>query len=268
MAIESTSMNLAAQPPAGPEGKGPINQLPLDMIREIFTKLSIPEVCKASGVCKKWQEEVGKLSDEANDPTLRIFGPEKWEKLGYNINGTVPPLPRNLDLFIKWLRNSLRGKNEAPTCSVIYMPEGLTLKKMKELVEEKGTGFGYLYDPVLSEFGEKGVEESGWIVITNDIIEGSRGKTYDLQKGLVAEKTGAKCRLPALLEVLACCLMNYVESNKTEYLFGQEPWTYTRCQEQMNGWPLNVGGFASGGLSVSGDSFVLGDYGVAACRKF
>jgi hypothetical protein len=58
-----------------------------------------------------------------------------------------------------------------------------------------------------------------------------------------------------------------------ERLFGNSPWTCTRCQEEIDGtygeYPVVVGGFESLGLLVSHNLFHrCNSNGIAGCRKF
>ena len=137
---------------------------------------------------------------------------------------------------------------------------------MKNPVKGNSTKFKYIWNRILNELGDVPIEKSYWFVMTNDVIEGSRNKNYAHQKALIAWKTRSECQLPSLLEAIACCVMHHMTSG--EYLYGTDPLTYTRCQEQIEGIPLVVGGFASAGLFVYYDDFVYVHYGAAACRKF
>ena len=215
-------------------------------------------------VCKLWNLVVQKLPD----PTLKVFGKEAWKDY-YNleVEEEAPPLPKKIYQITRSLRCRLAGKNEAPPCTAILMPEGLTLYKliglMKEPFKGNSTKFnGYLIS-LSREFNEH-VKKSYWFVITNGVIEGSRGKNYVDQTALVRQKTGSECELPKILEALACCAMHHVSSGKC--LFGQAPQTVTGCQEQVNGYPMIVGGNASGRFfAYSFDALISG---AAASRKF
>jgi hypothetical protein len=53
-----------------------------------------------------------------------------------------------------------------------------------------------------------------------------------------------------------------------ERLFNDDPYTYTRCQENIEGLKVIVGGFAAAGLDIRNDIYDYGDIGVAALRNF
>ena len=90
------------------------------------------------------------------------------------------------------------------------------------------------------------------MLMTRDVFEGSRRKTYTDQKSLVARhasRTGLPYELPGALEAATAILSHYVRSG--ERLYTDAPWTWTRCRElEDNKYPVVVGGFSSGGLIV------------------
>jgi hypothetical protein len=54
-----------------------------------------------------------------------------------------------------------------------------------------------------------------------------------------------------------------------ERLFGDNPWTYTRCQEVLNGYPILVGGGLRGGhVSQLRSDYSYPGIGVSCCRQF
>ncbi|MEM7382883.1 MAG: hypothetical protein AAF400_00980 [Bacteroidota bacterium] len=100
-------------------------------------------------------------------------------------------------------------------------------------------------------------------------FQGSRDKPYKEQRQLVADhagRTGLDYELPGALEAAVVVLLHHVR--RGERLYGDNPWTYTRCRKKStHGLPGTVGGFSSAGLSVSYDSYAYGS-GVSALRKF
>ena len=102
--------------------------------------------------------------------------------------------------------------------------------------------------------------------MTKDVIPGSRGKSYAEQQCLVAGLVGGYA-VPLLLDAAVCILLEHVETGVR--LFSDDPSTYTRCQEQVEGrWQVVVGGFASAGLIVNPHIYNLDYPGIAAARKF
>ena len=160
--------------PQEPNEIGPsINEvLPLDMIRLVLGNIPIFSERSVSLVCKSWAEMVPKLPDY----TLNIFGQEAWEGLGLKVEGDIPQLPENILQQTRKLRRKLSGEKEAPRCSVILMPKGMTLNKLKELMESKGIKFRYISRSILTQLGDAPIDKSYWYLITNDVIEGSKNQ--------------------------------------------------------------------------------------------
>lgn len=246
--------------------------LPKELITEILSSLFPLDACRARLVCRKFKEVVDEIS---YDSTMRFFGPDEWRKLGLEIEGELPPPPQNSSLFTSWVRSRIAEKKEASTCSVIFMPKGLSLNKIIALVKNRGLDdtFKFLIsNEDLDDhlIGEIPNDKAYWYLITNHIIEGSRNIPYPAQKELINEKTKGKCVDPSYLEVVVCCLMNYIRSK--EFLFGLKPiCTTSRVRGFLNNYRMAVGGFYDGCIylmKLRGDDDVHSRIGIAACRRF
>ncbi len=238
-----TSAGPGALIPTGQEKniKTNINNLQNELIYKILESLPFSMDPKTSQVCKLWNLVVQKLPD----PILRVFGKEAWEDYyNFEVEGEAPPLPKRINHIIKSLCRRYR--------TAILLPKGLTVDKLREIGltvnklreimyrrneyrrnKENITKFEFILAKIRGRFKYEKVKESYWFVITNDVIEGSRNKSYAYQTTLVGQKT--RFELPKLHEI-ACRVMHHVSSRK--YLFGQDPWIYTRCQEQILGFPF------------------------------
>jgi len=249
----------------GPEGSS-MSEVPNELIIDIFSQNPVKEDRNMSLVCKSWSQVIPKLPD----PTLKEFGLDTWKNLGFEVEGEIPSIPKDIFQKTRSDRRRFSGEEIAPSCSAILMPKGLTLNKMKKLMEANGTKFDEgSWKKIFDQLGDKPIEKSYWIVMTNDVIEVSRNKSYAVQKAFVEKKSNSECQFPTVLEAVACCVVNFVSSK--EYLFGRgDPWTFTRCQEHIDGYSLLVGGFASGGLFVDTSRSFCVHYslGVAVRRKF
>jgi len=246
-----------------------INFLPHELIQEILGHLPPSADISSRLVSKLWNKTVKELADRG----LKVFGKEAWkEYYNYNVDGKVPLPPSRIYQISRSLRRHLKGERAAPlTCTLLLMPKGLTLNKLKELVQKpkKGNSTQFHKDSwsiIFDTFGDVPIEESYWFLITDDVIEGSRNKSYATKQVHVAKKAGFEYQVPNLLEVAVCSFMNHVSSGK--YLFGRDPWNFTPCQEQIYGMQVFVGGFAMEGLQLCGFFFGLDNYGFAARRKF
>ena len=151
-----------------------------------------------------------------------------------------------------------------------------SLNLLGELVRRPSSGghpTGYqLYSSIVQEaFGTQSPARSYWVLMTRDVLSGSRNATYTDQQALVtacAGETGLSYELPNALEAATVILSYYVCSG--ERLYSDVPWTYTRCQELVDDQsPVIVGGFTPEGIDV--DYYLdvyFRHYGVAICRKF
>ena len=101
-------------------------------------------------------------------------------------------------------------------------------------------------EPVKEEHGAKPAGQSHWVLMTTDVIPTSRNKPYAQQQQLVHKY--AHYQVPQTLEAATCILMEQVKEGKR--LYSDNPYTYTRCQEQTAEAQNVVGGFGPSGLFV------------------
>jgi len=139
------------------------------------------------------------------------------------------------------------------------------LKTLNELdTASGGTGCFHIWDEILKPEVDKPSEvEFEWAVMTKDVLPESRNESYDTQKRLAEDKGYL---VPGFLDAATCIL--WAQRHLGIRLYGDNPWTYTRCREVLlEGHHLVVGGFAPDGLSVYYD-YDDEDIGVAGLRKF
>ena len=221
---------------------------------------------------------------EAKQPEQRCsyqVGKSEWTDYFGDV-GEEPPLPDDLDELMHspcpfWLGNQIKD-----THLLVLIPEqvngkALTLDYLGELIEQpQGSGHGTKYRGdwyakyVRPSIGSQGSGSSYWVLMTRDVLPGSRWKSYADQCKLVedhAARTGLAYELPGALEAAVVMLLHYVRSG--ERLYSDNPWTYTRCRDKdKDGDPVAVGGFSSGGISLY--NFIYDhctDHGVAGLRK-
>lgn len=113
------------------------------------------------------------------------------------------------------------------------------------------------------------------MLMTQDVVPGTRSKSYTEQKKLIEENLKKTPLLiggevPTLLEATTSILMEYVRKGKR--LYSDIPGTATRCQEVIHEFQGVVGGFSSDGLNLHfntkcgvNDNYVVR---LACCRKF
>lgn len=206
-----------------------------------------------------------------------LFGKAEWLKYFGDI-GAEPSLPFDIEHILNTPCLFWDDKKVRDSHRLVLIPEAIegrsfSLDVLYEIIQNPKEGkksFYAAYDRcVKNEHGNKNFP-SHWVLMTHDVIPGSRRRRYSDQKKLVEKYGQTVYRLPTALEAATSILVAYVQSGIT--LYSDNPWTYTRCQEQVNNneWPVSVGGFSSNGLYVHDCRFAYShDYiGVAAARDF
>jgi hypothetical protein len=210
---------------------------------------------------------------------LKTLGEAEWKQYFGDV-GPAPALPGNIGTILDSPCPIWPGRKVKDTHLLVLMPatvDGVpfTLNLLRELIQRPKHGghetrYRYYGSDTQAQFGAVSPDRSYWLLMTRDVLEGSQSKSYSAQKTLVeshASRTGHPYAVPRALEAATAILMHHARTG--ERLFGNSPWTYTRCQELEDGQdPVIVGGFDSSGLFVYNDRY--DDYysGVAGCRKF
>ena len=212
---------------------------------------------------------------------IRAFGEAEW-KHHFGDVGSAPPLPSNMATILDSTCPFWPNKKVRDTHLLVLIPATVggvpfTLNLLGELIKHPSHGghkteYKYYNERVKAQIGEASPPRSYWVLMTRDVLSDSRNKTYEAQKVMVAAhagRVGLPYELPHALEAATAILMHHAREG--ERLFGDHPWTYTRCQEVVDGYPVVVGGFSSGCLRVYDDDHVyyFDDHdGVSCLRKF
>jgi hypothetical protein len=213
---------------------------------------------------------------------LKTLGALEWKHYLGDV-GPIPNLPSDIDAVLGSPCPFWPGKKVKDTHLLVLIPATVdgapfTLNLLGALIQhpkngEHKTEYRYYDSDVKTQFGEKSPGRSYWLLMTREVLKGSRDESYSVQKGLVAqfaEKTQQPYELPSALEAATAVLLHHARTG--ERLLGDDPWTYTRCREWVvyrgASYPAVVGGFGSSGLDVSYDNYVSYDFGVASSRKF
>ena len=173
------------------------------------------------------------------------------------------------------------GKRVIETHMLVRLPKGFTLNTLgmlaKKYFPETENGYGVCWESILKEHGDRSIDKPTWLLMTKDVLPGSRNKTYAEQQTMVAtlaRQSHAAYEVPSVLEAVACIFAQYFRSsligsnNPPTQLFSYNPRrTYTRCKENVESYQVVVGGFAPYGLSVTGIRDCV-SIGVAGLRKF
>ena len=247
-----------------------------------------------AGVCrvsKAWQ-------GLASDPLLLkrtvyrdiAFGSQQWtrclnkglkqeEMIKYEYNAEeFASLPLDIGKILKSSCLAFPGKRVVQTHMLVRLSRGFTVKSLGELAKryfpQNPNGYRYIWDAIAKEHGDTSVDEPIWLLMTREVLLGSRGISFAKQQAMVAklaEDSQATYEVPTTLEAVTCIFAQYFSSSLLsndpstyKCLFGD---TYTRTQWKTQGFQDVVGGFALSGLCVNHGRYDVGDVGVAGLRK-
>jgi hypothetical protein len=246
--------------------------MPTDVMENIiFRNLPFSVLGRCSLVCKVWREmsekQINTFSHE------KAFGPKEWFiHFGIDLSN-VPRLPPDIAEILSSDCPFWPSKEVHETHLLVLVPQTvngqpLNLKTLGELVKKPLKGLAtQLRSFILGKYTDPTAPSSHWVLLTRDVIEGSRNKSYPDQQTLLSQKGQGVYAVPTILDATVCIFMEYVRSGTR--LYSDSPWTYTRCQEKHNAkWQLGVGGFASGGLHVYNVGCHFELRGVAGSRIF
>jgi hypothetical protein len=201
------------------------------------------ESAAAEGVSRGNPSDVPKIA----------FGKVQWEKYFGDV-GSVPDLPADINEILAADCQLFPEKKVWETHMLVLIPETvdnkpLTLTSLGELVKKpKDTSgcpseYGTFSEDVTDECKTQSIQ-SHWVLVTKDVIKGSRNQPYARQKQMVAEiasRTGIPYEVPSARDMAVCLFMHHVTSGK--HFFSNTPWTCTRCRdEDIDGDPVTVGG--------------------------
>jgi hypothetical protein len=224
---------------------------------------------------EKWDKDVRLLA-------LKTLGEVEWQHYFGEVE-PAPDLPSDMDDILDSECPFWPGRKVRDTHLLVLIPAKVngqlfSLNLLRELIQHPNNGgyktqYRYYGGGVQAQLGASSPAASYWLLMTRDVLPESRGKSCRDQQKLIAghaRRTNMPYELPKVLEAATAILTHHVRNG--ERLYGDRPWTYTRCQEwvlhQSNKYPAVVGGFESSGLEVLNHDYVLGSVGVAGCRKF
>lgn len=168
--------------------------------------------------------------------------------------GEEPPLPPDIETILASPCPFWPGKRVHETHMLTLIParvngQPLTMKLIGKLVEAPKKGNATKYNSFdLGEYTDRPVTKAHWVLMTRDVLKGTRARRYAEQIAVGMAKN-ATYGVPTILDVTVSIFMEYVCSGV--YLYGERPLTFTRCQEKyINSCQLVVGGFGLGGLNV------------------
>jgi hypothetical protein len=197
---------------------------------------------------------------------LHSFGAEEWSRYFGEV-GEVPWLPWHVVDTLNYPCPFWPGKLIKDTHLLVLIPATVAgrpfnLNLLGGLIQRPQGGssptkYRRYSNKIQAEFGTQSPIRSYWVLMTRDVLEGSKGKKYAAQQALVAHhagRTGLPYELPGALEAATVILSHYI--HRGNRLYADMPWTYTRCQDLVgHRYPVVVGGFSSEGLDIAVRSF-------------
>ena len=234
-----------------------------------------------SGVLEDFMGRIKVSAGHSDQKFPFQMGKPAWERYFGNV-GASPQLPSDIEKIMDGACPFWPGNKVRDTHMLVLIPEQvsgkpLTLDYLGKLIElPQGGGHATKYRGdwytkyVRPEIGNQVSDSSYWVLMTRDVLPGSRWKSYEAQCALVADhakRTGLAYEVPGALESAVVMLLHHVRSG--ERLYSDNPWTYTRCREKNEaGDPVVVGGFSSEGLVIDRYDYDIRSSGVAGLRKF
>jgi tetratricopeptide (TPR) repeat protein len=238
---------------------------------------------KAKNKLSYMKSKASEMTNEVIDLKQRIkmlelapsaFGKAQWEKY-FGVVGAEPPLPENIYGILNSPCPFWKEKKVHETHVLVLVPQTvngrrLTLKNLGELVQKPLQG-GHATNYNVFALGEYVDQpaKSHWALLTRTVIEGSRNKLCKDGKALLAQysqKTNIVYEIPTVLDAAVCNFMEYVRSGT--WLYGENPWTSTWCQEKYDAkYYLVVGGVSGSGLGVRSNLIANECNGVGGLRK-
>jgi hypothetical protein len=250
------------------EALGKVSQASPDMLSECLPSLR--------AAAKGGDKDVRLLS-------LKTLGEVEWRHYFGEVE-PAPDLPKDMVTILDsacpfWPDKKVRDTHLLALIPATVDGEPFTLNLLGELIERpknggKETGYRDYKRTVKAQIGIASPAASYWLLMTCDVLPGSRNKRYADQKQLVvghASRTGLPYEVPKALEAATVILTHHVRNG--ERLYSNSPWTYTRCQELIRSssggeFPPAIGGLGSSGLDVFCYASAYRSCGVAGCRKF
>mgnify|MGYP000101852586 FL=1 len=257
-----------------PSSDFPFSCLNYDCSLEIFSYLNVEDALNLRLVSKEWknraEEENGGKSilEKINVVRAHLFGKERWlYETGLKLKEPYLPWQYAYELLNAscpfW-----EGRKIYQTHTLVMMVPNISLEEFEDQifpnVNRDPKPFYREFSPHFAEIiKEKQLDEASWVLFTNQLIEGTQGKSISDQE-LVLKKY-IEYRAPTIVEAVICIFARYVMEGECE--FGVKPLTYVRCAEVIKDWPVCIGGFEKGGLEISGSFyFGAGHEGIAPIK--
>ena len=258
------------------------NTAPSKVLVKIFGYLSPEELARARRVSKLWnilttQDPLWNAFDlKELFPKLSILSSQVWndhvnlEMFGLSFTDGKPLDKRKTIPELKRLFAVLKVEGDAGI-TLLTIPKGLSFNKLVKIagcpIKGNKATFEHIRISITAELGDVEVQKTYRVAITNNVLEGSRNKSFKDQQ-LLVEQFG--CDRPKIIDVVALLILTFISSSAQSplRLLNNKPWTLTRCDEKINNNPSIVGSFAPEGMLVSNIGNDSSSVGIVGWRKF
>ena len=202
-----------------------------------------------------------------------VFDAEKWRKY-YGEVGPAPPIPPHIVQLLNQDCKLWPGKKVYATHLLTLIPatvdgEPLNLTRFSKLIQQpRNSEHAARYTTCsnlwfLCMFADRPAPASHWALMTRDVLEGSRNKSYADQQVLVEKKAktvGIPYALMPILTGVVSTLCHHVVGG--EQLFSGTRYTYSRTSEMTPDKDLspNFGYFFAAGLGLNNSPLDTADY--------
>jgi len=213
---------------SGLEDESEKKVFPEEIVLEIFSYFTFWDLDQSSGVNRTWNRIVNKIASsemrsypfgqrkwekhfgnrEIKLPLLtkvfkfieeHTFWSDDKSKLNrqFDTVGVEPPLPGNIFDILSSPCPFWPKKKVFETHLLVLVPKTVngkpfTLRSLGELIKKpkdgNATKYEYVWVPLMQELGDTSVTESHWLLMTRNVIPGSRKKRYSVQRALFKQK--------------------------------------------------------------------------------
>lgn len=264
----------------------PINELPQDLLALIFRGLNLANFRNGCQVSSKWNKQLTmhpQLGKHIVYHDNLAMSPEKYLECFGNdvipfeeyVKHAYDSMPVNIFAILnKPCQAFAPSKKIGDTHVLFYVHESFTLNLLGELFKKclgNTNGYEYINAGIVAQYGDQPIGKSGWVLLLTDYLPGSRNKRPPAHKSLIvdlAERADLPYEQSDLVSSIAGILAKFVISNRQVRLFGDNPRTFTRVLEQLEGFSCIVGGFGSAGPSVCDDVECYNDDIIGAAALF
>ncbi|MBS0620509.1 MAG: F-box protein [Verrucomicrobia bacterium] len=240
----------------------PINELPVELLQDIFRYLSPRDQYNAAKVCELWQANVHQVALER----VPVIDQSVWERYvnlkQHGLSFEDLRFPSREALTKAAL--DLAGHVEADQgVSIIAIPKGLSFSKLLAIGEALEVRAEYIWGRIEPAIGAVETEQAYVAVLSNGVLQGSRSKSIEAQDELIQEMG---CEVPSVADLLTAMIFHKVIFSKR--LFSDAPWTYSLTSDSADGYRLVIGGFAASGFDVINHDYDGVNVGAGGLRKF